>query len=181
MITRVVVMVLALFWGFQQGGLISEYYLQLDQTTLRFAISLFTALVLALSSLFAFWLFVFVIGCFLGYQLALLAFGTSMISVLLFTLATGIAFAVLERWLVIGLSSFAGAWLLVISIALLFGVVSAPNNAQFFSIIEALLQQQVDSPVIPRVLMFLSLMLIGVFGFAVQMYLDSTKELKWLR
>ncbi len=182
MITRVVVMVLALFWGFQQGGLIAEYYLQIDNISLSLIISIFTALILALSSLFAFWLLLFVVGCFLGYQLGLLAFGSSLLSVLLLSLATGIAFAVLERWLVIGLSSFFGAWLLVLSIGLLIGAIILPTNSDQIQIsLESLLNLQLNSSIFHRISMFISLMVVGCIGFIVQLYLDSSQELKWLR
>lgn len=181
-ITRVVVMVLALFWGFQQGGLIAEYYLQLDNATLSVIISIFTALILALSSLFAFWLLLFVIGCFLGYQLGLLAFGSSLLSILLLSLAVGIAFAALERWLVIGLSSFFGAWLLVLSLGLLLGAIALPANSEQIQIsLESLFSLPLNSSVFSRIAMLLSLMIIGFVGFVVQIYLDDSQELKWLR
>ena len=182
MITRVVVMVLALFWGFQQGGLISEYYLQIDSITVRFVISIFTALILAFSSLFAFWLLAFAVGCYLGYQLGLLVFGSSLVSVLLISLAVGVAFAALERWLVIGLSSFVGAWLLVISVALLVGAIVIPaSSAQTPISIETLLQLQLNSPIVYRIAMVSVFTILGFFVFIVQMYLDSSQELKWLR
>lgn len=182
LITRVVVMVLALFWGFQQGGLIAEYYLQIDSTAVNLLISLFTAGILALSSLFAFWLLAFVVGCYLGYQLGVLAFSTSVLSIILITLAVGIAFAVLERWLVIGFSSFMGAWLLVLSIGLLVGAIVLPvDSGQLQLSIENLMRLQLNSPMLYQIAMIVTLTVLGLFGFVVQMYLDASQELKWLR
>ncbi len=186
-ITRVVVMVLAMFWGFQQGALIADYYLQVDVSALHIAISVITALVLSLSSLFAFWLLAFVIGCFFGYQFALLAFDSSLISVFMFSVATGIVFAVLERWLVISLSALMGAWILLTAIAMLTGIIELPadilgiSDISSIGTVENLLRQQLNSPVPIRVLVFLALALVTFVGFTVQIYLDSTDELKWLK
>ncbi|MEZ4630272.1 MAG: hypothetical protein R2880_06120 [Deinococcales bacterium] len=114
-LSRVLGIILAALWGFEQAKLVSEVFFSPLPPLVHDGMGLLGAIVLALSSGLAFWFMMFMAGCYLGYMLASLAFPDAMYSVLMLSVAMGILCAVLERFVIIGLSAFLGASLLMLS------------------------------------------------------------------